>query len=531
MRHMPIYAAEREAGLADILSDPLKCSITFASKLFVPDESNMDLERTIASKSKQLKSITATNFNQMDLYYINSILVTVGWNSNDDVFMPVEVWAARHTPEDKMFNFEHDPAKIIGHITGCRVIDDSGLLVAEESDADGLPDKFHILTSAVVYRHLASKKPELTEAAAEIIEGIQEGLWFVSMEALFSDFDYAVIHANGSHEVVPRNKETAFLTKHLRSYGGKGVYGNRKIGRAVKNLTFSGKGLVEKPANPESVIFDDVETFRGVFSIVSTQITSEKPSEENNPMPDARTESGINVEQLQQTVAELKGRLQQLDEEKIQSKYDQYEKTIAGLKADVEDRETKIKDFESRINSIGASETEAKSKVDDLQKKLEETEATLKAKTEELNKIAAEAVKASRVSTLVDKGVEKDKAEQLVAKFVALDDDQFADIVTVQAELAEIKKAQAAGDKPNDDDAKKKEKDKKKKAEASEEVDAAAASADPDALDDAEEEGEPSLQTAGETDEEVEGQVVASLSQFLASKLGQKTGRGSKNDE
>ena len=47
-----------------------------------------------------------------------------------------------------------------------------------------------------------------------------------------------------------------FLHKHLRAYGGKGGYEDHKIGRLLRNIVFSGKGFVNKPANPDSVIFD-----------------------------------------------------------------------------------------------------------------------------------------------------------------------------------------------------------------------------------------------------------------------------------
>ena len=50
------------------------------------------------------------------LHYLDSILVSVGWNKNDDVFDSVEVWAARHSPGDKPFNFEHHGADIVDRL-------------------------------------------------------------------------------------------------------------------------------------------------------------------------------------------------------------------------------------------------------------------------------------------------------------------------------------------------------------------------------------------------------------------------------
>jgi hypothetical protein len=46
------------------------------------------------------------------------------------------------------------------------------------------------------------------------------------------------------------------LTSHLRAYGGPGIFDDFRIGRVLRKITFSGKGFVDKPANPDSIIFD-----------------------------------------------------------------------------------------------------------------------------------------------------------------------------------------------------------------------------------------------------------------------------------
>merc|ERR1712196_247324 len=78
------------------------------------------------------------------------------------------------------------------------------------------------------------------------------------MECLFAGFDYALSNEDGLKKVLARDEESSFLTKHLSSYGGSGEYQGYKIGRALKNIAFSGKGLVSKPANPRSVILKSV---------------------------------------------------------------------------------------------------------------------------------------------------------------------------------------------------------------------------------------------------------------------------------
>ena len=51
------------------------------------------------------------------------------------------------------------------------------------------------------------------------------------------------------------------MSKHLRAYGGTGKYEGYTVGRLLRNISFSGKGLVSKPANPRSVILNDSKSF------------------------------------------------------------------------------------------------------------------------------------------------------------------------------------------------------------------------------------------------------------------------------
>jgi hypothetical protein len=186
----------------------------------------------------------------MDLHYVKSVLVSTGWTKTDDVFDPLEVWSARATPEDKPFNLEHAQNDIVGHITGTYVLDGDGKAVAVDTVAENLPASFNVVNEAVLYKHWADK--DLQERMDKTLAEIAEGKWFVSMEVLFSSFDYSV-----GDKVVARSADTAFLSKHLRAYGGTGTYQGDPVGRVLRSLTFSGVALVKKPTNAASVILDD----------------------------------------------------------------------------------------------------------------------------------------------------------------------------------------------------------------------------------------------------------------------------------
>ena len=239
---MQVYKQEILDGVGEAVK--ATASVAFCSQASVCQDH--------VSPDEKIQKIVAANANpqQVDLYYIKSILVSTGWNKNDDVFDPAETFAARNTPEDKQFNFMHNENDIIGHITGSYVVDrDGNKLETEEA-----PAKFDIVTEAVLYNSWSD--PENRERMAKIIAEIEQGKWFVSMECLFAGFDYSVVSPDGEAKTVARNEESAFLTKHLRAYGGTGEYNGYTIGRSLKDISFSGKGLVNKPANPRSYIID-----------------------------------------------------------------------------------------------------------------------------------------------------------------------------------------------------------------------------------------------------------------------------------
>lgn len=195
---------------------------------------------------------------QPDLHYLRTILVSTGWNKNNHVFLPEEVWRARHTAEDKPVNFQHDCRDIIGHITANVAVGEDGKPLESDQAPGG---HWHVETQAVLYGYWSD------EALQKRMNGLiadmeaDPGKWSVSMECLFTNYDFALVPEDrdmvGTGEVgklVARNKQTAFLDKYLVTNGGDGRYENYKVGQVLRNIVFAGKGVVKKPANPDSVI-------------------------------------------------------------------------------------------------------------------------------------------------------------------------------------------------------------------------------------------------------------------------------------
>ena len=254
MQSVMVFQSERAAGLESTIRANTHVALASVARVAEPTA----LSQQAIARLRGLGSRFAKgDVTDSDLHHLSTILVTVGWNKNDDVFDGVETWVSRHSPSDKQLNYEHDDAQIVGHITANHVMDAEGKVLPDETCVDDLPAKFHIVTAGVLYKHW--QKPELQKRMDDLIAEIAQGKWFVSMECLFTGFDYCLKDASGGAKAVARNEKTAFLSKHLRAYGGTGQYGQYRVGRVLRNIVFSGKGLVRNPANPESVIFTEPE--------------------------------------------------------------------------------------------------------------------------------------------------------------------------------------------------------------------------------------------------------------------------------
>merc|ERR1711966_267838 len=252
MSKIQVFKQEIADGLGELVKSTASVAYCSEATTFKGQQFSEKLAKAMEN-TEVAEKILAENKDQIDLHYIESVLVSTGWNKNDDVFRADNTWAARNTPEDKQFNFMHDENDIIGHITGSYVLTKDGKAVA---DNDPMPEDFDIITQGVLYNSWTNE--ENRERMTKILSEIEEGKWYVSMECLFAGFDYALTNANGDKKVLARNEESSFLTKHLRVYGGGGEYEGYKLGRALSNIAFSGKGLVSKPASPRSVILKSV---------------------------------------------------------------------------------------------------------------------------------------------------------------------------------------------------------------------------------------------------------------------------------
>lgn len=397
---MFVYKAERDAGLADRLRKPAPVALASraepsARPAFPAGELAARAPRAVASVGDD------------DLFWFKSVLVSSGFNDNDHYFDVAELWAARHTPEDKPINVDHVQHQIVGHMVGCyAVAADKTTVVDDDAAPEELPAKIHLIDAGVLYRRW--EDPKLQKQNDKIVAEIEGGTRSVSMECWFDSFDYVLEQPDGSHKVVARNKETAKLTKELKFFGGSGLHDGRRLGMLLRGLTFAGKGLVADPANPDSEV---VETGGAVERAAAEGYT---------PSP-----TGVNHMADDKTAAEL-----------------------ADLRAKCEANQRALADADAAQKAL-------QGQLDQALADLKAANDGLKAATDELGGIKAAAAKAARLDAVhealglprTDEG--RSKAAKFLEPVLNLSEDMFKALLNNQRELAA-----AASQRPGLDGAK-----------------------------------------------------------------------------
>jgi hypothetical protein len=187
-------------------------------------------------------------------------------------------------------NWQHNDEKILGAMYAVEARDLEGNTLSVE-EIDNQP--IELVVQGVVWHQL----PHIKVTAEEIVQRVERGDLFVSMECWFDDYEYGLYtHAGEFFDSMPRNPGTAFLEAHLRVNGGTGRYNNMRIGRALSGVSFGGIAFVDRPANKRSFIlnhfaFDPMSTLEEVEAnsddlanqviTTTTLLRNEEPMEVN----------------------------------------------------------------------------------------------------------------------------------------------------------------------------------------------------------------------------------------------------------
>lgn len=353
-----IYKFEKEDGFTPEI---LGKSVSYLCPVLVDDKPNLNLTvANILSKPVDIK------MESPDLFYLKSILLTTQINQNDEFFTPSEIWPARYTAKDKPLNVEHICDDIIGHMVASQPVNEAGEVMSDNLTIDELPEKFHIVSHAVLYKYW--DKEDKQKRIDKIISEIPQGKWFVSVEALFPNFDYVLIDSQNNFKIVARNKQTSFLTKYLKVYNGKGVYNDCRLGRVPRNIILSGKGLVEQPANPESIILDSKfnASYNSVVYLDSVEIKKQEVKMDKE-------------KELQKLIDELRAENMKLQASLQENNAKELAKQVESLTKNLSDKDEELKKVNASVIAKDESIKSLNAKTDEISKNHKEVSEKLAA--------------------------------------------------------------------------------------------------------------------------------------------------------
>lgn len=211
-----------------------------------------DLKKAVAA----VIDLPGAGDKQPDLLYFSAIFVSTGTNLNNAHFLPSELVKAEDTIVSKALDVEHKEEEIIGHIYDRAYIDTNNkklnideLASKESGSLDKDYSDMHIVVAGVIYKN---RFPSLAEEVAD-------NGWHVSMECYYSGYDVKI----GDVIMTQREAEIIGLAHDDKVFGqiakvikkGKEV-AKDKIERVLRNICFSGCGIVKNPANAASVILE-----------------------------------------------------------------------------------------------------------------------------------------------------------------------------------------------------------------------------------------------------------------------------------
>lgn len=195
-----------------------------------------------------------------DIQYIYGVMVSSGMNLNGAVFLPSELIYARDTMIGKALDVEHIEYASVGHIydrafmwKDGKVFDPLSLFDTMGASVDNASFDVAILSQLWKYRY------------GDIAQEVSDGKYKLSMECYYEDFDILVGDVILSQSEA---KKAGLPLENITRLSGQGINvvmpgGERrrvKMGKVLRGILFSGVGLVEDPANPDSLIREAAST-------------------------------------------------------------------------------------------------------------------------------------------------------------------------------------------------------------------------------------------------------------------------------
>lgn len=225
-------------------------------KFFIEAKINVQEEtKELRETAASIIDLPKSEEKQPDLLYFTALFVSAGTNLNGAHFLPSELVKAEDTIVSKALDVEHKEEEIIGHIYDRAYINKDGdrlelaeLETKEDASLDADFNEMHVVIAGVIYKN---RFPNLAKE-------VSSGEWKVSMECYFSNYDVKVgdvIMSRPEAEAMGLASEDLFgkFAKVIKK--GKEI-ASGKLSRVLRDIVFSGCGIVKNPANPPSVVME-----------------------------------------------------------------------------------------------------------------------------------------------------------------------------------------------------------------------------------------------------------------------------------
>jgi hypothetical protein len=227
------------------------------------------LEETAARREKAgaIIDLPQGKEKQPDLLYFSAIFVSSGENLNHAYFLPSELVRAEGTIINKALDVEHKEEEIIGHIYERAFMTKDGkkLEVQELASMEtaSLDQKdMHVAIAGIIYKN---RFPNLADEVAH-------GKWKVSMEAYYQDYDVKVgemmLDRREAEMLGLASVDEGILGKMAKVIKQGKEIAEGAVTRVLRGITFSGCGIVKKPANPPSIIMETAKDNSGKEIII-----------------------------------------------------------------------------------------------------------------------------------------------------------------------------------------------------------------------------------------------------------------------
>jgi hypothetical protein len=188
-----------------------------------------------------------------DMLFFSGIFVSSGENLNKAFFLPSELVKSHTTINNKALDIEHDETQIVGHIYSSAFVDHHGNKLNIDTLQDMKQDELEkmdmdVMIAGIIYK---SRFPELAKE-------IKDNKWKLSMETYFQDYDVKIgdlILSKKEAEALGLASDNVLGRVARVLQKGKEI-AKGEVARVLRNLLFSGCGLVKNPANPRSVILE-----------------------------------------------------------------------------------------------------------------------------------------------------------------------------------------------------------------------------------------------------------------------------------